>query len=55
MNELQKELVDGIEEVVMATGLTVQECVKQALETLGKSVDMYYKDMFDEKFRRTAL
>ena len=48
MNELQKELVDGIKEVTMSTGLTVQECIRQAIALQDKH--NYRHRLFEDMF-----
>nr|DAT54042.1 MAG TPA: SeqA protein N-terminal domain [Caudoviricetes sp.] len=60
MTNFQKELITAIEEVSTSTGLTVNECIRQAIEltktekeeyennteNLEEKVDRYYKKMF---------
>lgn len=48
MTKFQKELLDGIEEVSMTTGITVKECIRQAIELSRKQSykDKLYENMF---------
>lgn len=36
MTDFQKELITAVEEVAMNTGLTTEECIRQAIEILGR-------------------
>ncbi len=44
MTELQKELMEGIEEIATSTGMTVEEIVKQAIELLKNISEEDYLD-----------
>lgn len=60
MTSFQKELIEGIQEVSMSTGLSTKECIRQAIEltkrekeehdtdteSLENEVDRYYKRIF---------
>lgn len=61
MTSFQRELIEGIQEVSMSTGISVNECIRQAIEltkqekkqfneykgnTIEEKVDKYYDDLF---------
>lgn len=43
--KFQEELIEGIQEVAMNTGLTTKECIRQAIE-LTKRTEKQYKDTY---------
>lgn len=45
MTSFQEELLEGIQEVAMSTGLTTKECIRQAIE-LTKREKKQYEDMY---------
>ena len=42
MNELREELLKAIEEVATNTGLTVNDCIRQAIEMLEQEKEKDY-------------
>jgi Na+-translocating ferredoxin:NAD+ oxidoreductase RNF subunit RnfB len=56
MTSFQKELITAIEEVATSTGLTVSECIRQAIALIKREKKQYkdtylqqqYKNMFKE-------
>lgn len=56
MTSFQKELITAIEEVSTSTGLTVSECIRQAIALIKREKKQYkdtylqqqYKNMFKE-------
>ncbi|WP_187116702.1 hypothetical protein [Anaerosalibacter massiliensis] len=54
MTTFQKELIEGIQEVSTSTGLTVSECIRQAIELTKrekKQFDEYEGNSIEEKSR----
>lgn len=45
MTSFQEELLEGIQEVAMSTGLTTKECIRQAIE-MAKKESKQYKDTY---------
>ena len=52
MNELRNELMTAIQEVSMSTGISVEECIRQAMKILQAEQTTYD---FIEKAGRSAF
>lgn len=49
MTNFEKELMKAIEEVATSTNMTVDECIRQAIELLNKQ--SYEKRLYENMFR----
>lgn len=44
MTKFENELIEGIQEIAMSTGLTTKECIRQAVELTKKEKEEYEED-----------
>lgn len=52
MDDLKEELIQAITIVAASTGLTVNECITEALKILKEEQRKYKKHNFDAMFRK---
>lgn len=48
MTKFQMELIGGIQDVAMSTGITTKECIKQAIEMLER--EEYNRKLVSDMF-----
>ena len=52
MDELQKELLDAIEEIALETNISIEEVTKQAMELLKREIEDRKKNYIRNLYRR---